>query len=191
MKKMVLVVLVSMAFAQEPVKFRGAFVGEPLSDFVDCSSSKAKKLKNEYRLHGNLCAGKRGVVFNTRTKGLLNPKTEGEAFWFDNSKLIRIQIFVPNDDWEKVRYDISGKMGEPVREVPQVFQNGFGARWEYDQGFWVKGNVVVYAGVKVLTIGGSAVANPLSNGAATSGIEVTVTDAEHAKLPSTSPNTMD
>jgi hypothetical protein len=55
----------------------------------------------------------------------------------------------------------------------------------------VKGNVVVYAGVKVLTLGGSAIADPLSNGAATRGIEVTITDAEHAKLPSTTPNSMD
>jgi hypothetical protein len=33
--------------------------------------------------------------------------------------------------------------------------------------------------------------NPLSHRIETEGIEVTITDAEHAKLPSTTPSTLD
>lgn len=176
---------------QEPIKFRGAFVGESLSDFVDCGSGKGKVLKEGYKSHGKLCEGKKGVVFHTKTKGFMDPKTDSQALMFEDRKLFRITIFVPNEDWEKVRYDINDKMGQPASEVPQAFQNGFGARWEYNQGFWSNGNTVVFAGIKVLTIGGEAIRSPFSNQPATRGIEVTITDAEHAKLPSTSPNTMD
>jgi len=67
-----LLVVVGCAFAQEPVKFRGAWIGQPLSDYVDCSSGKAKKLLPQYRTHGNICAGKRGLVFHTKTKGFMD-----------------------------------------------------------------------------------------------------------------------
>ena len=98
---------------------------------------------------------------------------------------------VPNEDWEKVRYDLSEKLGPPLEEVPQVFQNGFGARWEYERGFWNKGDVVAYAGVKVETLGHQAINNPFTNQPDLDGIEITVTDAQHAKLPQTRPNSLD
>jgi hypothetical protein len=68
---------------------------------------------------------------------------------------------------------------------------GFGARWEYEQAFWQKDDVVAFAKIKVATIGGSAIRNPATNLPDTEGIEVTITDAEHAKLPSTLPNSLD
>jgi hypothetical protein len=133
MKRLALVLMMcACAFAEEPIKFRGAWIGKPLSDYVDCSSGKAKKLVREYRTHGNLCAGS-GFVFHTKTKGFMDPKTEGESFIFEDAKLVRITLLIANEDWEKVRYDLTEKLGEPVSEVPQVFQSEFGARWEYDQ----------------------------------------------------------
>ena len=193
MKRLVvmLLVVVGCAFAQEPVKFRGAWIGQPLSDYVDCSSGKAKKLLHDYRTHGNICAGKRGIVFHTKTKGFMDPKTEGESYIFEDAKLVRITLLIPNEDWEKVKYDLSQKLGPPTSEVPEVYQNGFGARWEFSQGFWVKGDTVVVAGINVEHAGGIAIPRALGNSPATSGIQVTITDAQHAKLPSTTPSTID
>src|SRR5207245_6447790 len=37
----VMLIMLGCAFAQEPVKFRGAWIGQLLSDYVDCSSGHA------------------------------------------------------------------------------------------------------------------------------------------------------
>jgi hypothetical protein len=185
------ILLAAMVFAEEPIRFRGAYVGEPLSDFVDCDGAKGKSRKPDYKLHGKVCEGNPGRVFHTKTKGLMNPKTEGEVLWFEDHKLVKITIMVPNEDWDKVRYDLSEKLGPPLEEVPQVFQNGFGARWEYDRGFWSKGDIVAYAGIQVETLGHQAINDPFTNKPAVNGIETTVTDAQHAKLPQTRPNSLD
>ena len=121
----------------------------------------------------------------------MSPKLEGEGFAFENGKLFRITIYIPNQDWDKVRFDLTEKLGEPVKEVPQVFQNAFGARYEYEQGFWQKGDIVAFGKIKVSTLGNEAIKNPFTNLPDTEGIEVTITDAEHAKLPSASPNSLD
>jgi hypothetical protein len=192
MKKMVLMLLVTVAFAQEPIKFRGAFIGEPLSDFVDCASGKGKLLREGYKTHGKLCEGKKGIVFHTKTKGFMDPKTEGESLLFEDRNLIEIRILVPNEnDRQKVRYDLIEKLGPPASELPKVYQNGFGARWEFERGFWSSGNLVVFAEIRVVTLFGSPVKRALGDAPATNGIEVTIMDAERAKLPSTSPNSMD
>jgi hypothetical protein len=176
----------SFSFGQsnEPIKFRGAYVGEPVTDLVDCSSGKAKK--DGYKVHGNVCAGKKGYVFHTKIHGLMNPKEEGERFRVEDGKIAVITILVPNTDWEKVRYDLTEKLGDPLSEAPQVYQNGFGATWEYDRGFWVNGDTVASAGIKVLPV--HAVFN---NGMATEGIQITIMSAERAKLPNTTPNSLD
>jgi hypothetical protein len=176
---------------EAPIRFRGAHLGQSLFDYVDCSSGKGRKLKQSYRLHGDLCRGKKGAVYNTKSVGLMNPKTHGEIFWFDNFKLNTIKILIPDEDFEKVKYDLSEKLGPPASEVPQVFQNGFGARWEFEQGFWQKGNIVAAAGVRVTTLGGSAIRGPFSNKPATQGIIVTIMDAATAKVPSSRPNVLD
>jgi hypothetical protein len=188
MKKLVLLLLVYSAFAQEPIKFRGAYIGQPLSDYVDCAAKKPVVIKEGYKTNAKkLCESLRGLVSHITVKGFLNPRDQGEFLWFEAQKLFKIQIRIPNEDWEKVRYDLTEKLGEPVSEVPQVFQNGFGARWEYDQGFWVKDNVVVYAGIKVLP----GIEKALGPGPATDGIQITIIDAKHAKLPSSLPSTLD
>jgi hypothetical protein len=138
-----------------------------------------------------LCEGKRGLILHTQTKGLMDPKTSGESFVVEDRKVIRIVLFVPNEDWDKVRYDLTQKLGSPSSELPEVYQNGFGARWEFSQGFWSKGDLVVVAGVKVLTLLGSCVERALGPGCATDGIRITITDAAHAKLPSTLPSTLE
>lgn len=182
MKTLLLMLVMSgCVFAEEPLKFRGAWIGQSLSDYVDCSSGKAKKLNPEYRTHGNLCAGGQGFLFHTKTKGHLDPKTEGETYIFEDAKVVRITLLIPNEDWEKVKYDLTQKLGAPSSEVPEVYQNGFGARWELSQGFWVNGDIVVTAGVR------SGVLNALD----TRGIQVIITDTQHAKLPSTTPSTID
>jgi hypothetical protein len=186
--------LLAIASAQDrsqPIKFRGAYIGEPLSEFVDCDGGKGKLIKEGYKLHGKLCDGKKGIVYRTHTHGFMAPKTEGEVFTFEDRRLVQIKIEISNEDWAKVKYDLSQKLGEPQSEVPQVFQNGFGARWEYDQGFWVKQDIVAYAGIKVETLGNEAIRNPFTNQPDTQGIEVTITDAIHAKLPQTRPNSLD
>lgn len=183
----VILCLACTAFAADPITFRGAFIGEPLSDYVDCSSGKAKSLKEGFKTHGKICEGKRGSVYHTQTKGVLDPKTAGESFDIENEKIIRIRIYVPReDDWEKVRYDLTQKLGNPVSEIPDVYQNGFGARWEFNQGFWVKENIVAYAGIKALPV-----QKVFGSGPATAGIEINITDADHAKLPSTTPSILD
>src|SRR5882724_8738736 len=164
--------MVSLGFAEDPIKFRGAYIGQPVFDYVDCSSGKGKVLVPGYKAHGKLCEGKRGVIERTKGHGLLEIKEEGEAFMFDESKIVRIMIFVPNNDWEKVRYDLTQKLGEPKSEVPQVFQNNFGARWEVAQGFWQKGDTVAFAKVHVMTVGHEVSTNPLTGRASSSGIEV-------------------
>jgi hypothetical protein len=184
--------VVGYAQQTELLKFRGAYVGQPISDYVDCSSRHAKTLQEGWKTHGDICRGKRGWIFHTKGKlvGLV-PKLEGESFVIENEKIATIKLYVPNEDWEKVRYDLIQKMGQPASEVPEVYQNGFGARWEFSRGFWSTGNVVVAAGVKVESVGGVAMSGPFSNAPQTRGIEVTITDAEHAKLPSTRPSTVD
>ena len=110
---------------------------------------------------------------------------------FENGKLFRITINIPNEDWNKVRFDLTEKLGEPAKELPQVFQNAFGARYEYEQGFWQKGEIVAFAKIKVAALGNQVIRNPFTNRPDTEGIEVTITDAIHAKLPDTPPSTMD
>jgi len=85
----------------EPIKFRGAYIGEPLSDYMDCSDSKGKLLRDGYKVHGKLCEGQKGSISNVKSKGgfMKESKLEGEAFLFEGSKLVRIVIQVPNDDW--------------------------------------------------------------------------------------------
>jgi hypothetical protein len=74
----------------------------------------------------------------------------------------------------------------PTSEVPQVYQNGFGARWEYDQGFWVKDNIVVCAGIQVL----AGIEKAFGPGPATEGIQITITDARtHAATITTAVTT--
>ena len=53
--------------------------------------------------------------------------------------------------------------------------------------FWVKDNIVVYAGIRVL----AGIEKAFGPGLATEGIQITITDAEHAKLPETRPSTLD
>ena len=185
------VVLSSVASAQEPIKFRGAYIGEPLGDFLDCSRSKPIVLKDGYKVHGKLCEGKKGSIYRMHARGVLIIKDEGEVFMFENRSLFRILISVPNEDWEKIRYDLTEKLGEPKSEVPTVYQNAYGARWEYNQGFWEKGNTVAFAGVRVAHLGSQAINAPLSNQPQTEGIQITVTDAVHAKLPRTTANSLD
>lgn len=188
------VLLASRPFSaqqSEPIRFRGAYVGQPISDYVDCSSRHPKALHEGWRTHGDICSGKRGYILHTKAKGIMSPKLEGESFVIENSKIATIKLFVPNDDWDKVRYDLTQKMGPPVSEVPDIYQNGFGARWEYSKGFWSNGDIVVAAGVKVDTFAGTAMTGPFNNTPRTMGIRITITDAEHAKLPSTLPSTVD
>lgn len=181
----IMMCLATAALAADQLTFRGAYIGEPVSDFVDCSSGKAKTLKEGYRTHGKVCDG-RGYIFHTKVKGLLDPKTSGEAMVTESGKITRIRIFVPNEDWEKVRYDLTQKMGDPVSEVPDVYQNALGGRWEFNQGFWANGNIVAFAGIKVLPV-----RKAFGNGPATDGIEINIMDAQHAKLPNTTPSTLD
>ena len=112
-------------------------------------------------------------------------------FTFESGKLVVIKIMIPNDDWDKVKYDLTQKIGDPLSEAPTVYQNGFGAKWEYGKGFWVKGDVVAAAGVRVEHLGNEAIKNPFTNQPDTQGIEITIMSAERAKLPSTTPNSLD
>jgi hypothetical protein len=185
MKVLIAVTLLcGFCFAQdEPIKFRGAYLGEPVTDFVDCSSSKGKLIKDGYKLHGHACESN-GIVSRIKVHGSFAKAAsrDGEELYFENQKLVRMKIYVPDDDWDKVRYDLSQKLGEPVSEPPQVYQNGFGARWEYGQGFWMKGDTVAYAGVKVGPVGGLNF---------THGIEISITDSTRAKVASSTPSTLD
>ncbi len=195
-KAMFTVVLLSagLCCAEEPIRFRKAYLGQPLSDYADCSSGKAKSLLAGYRTHGKLCQGKHGFVFHTKVSGLWNPRESGERLEFEDRTLYKITIYVPNDDWAKVRYDLSEKLGEPLSEVPQTYQNLLGARWEFNQGFWRKGNVVAYAGMKVDTIapcgGISALAKP-QGVPCSDNIRIIITTPERAGEPDTKPNSLD
>src|SRR2546421_7923612 len=178
MKKLVLALVViaagCAAFAQqsEPIKFRAAWIGQPISDYADCSSGKGKSLRDGYKLHGKPCTGL-GSVFRTKMKHFMSSTMQGEGFAFENGKLFRIMIYIPNEDWDKVRFDLTEKLGEPAKELPQVFQNAFGAHYEYEQGFWQKGSIVAFAKIKVATLGNQAIRNPFTNRPDTEGIEVT------------------
>jgi hypothetical protein len=185
---------VSIAFGEEPIKFRGAWISQPLSDYVDCSSGKAKSLRPDYRPHGKLCAGQRGSISHDKAHArFLGPVTDqGEIFLFENRMLIQIAIFAENEgDWDKIKYDLTEKLGKPISEVPTVYQNAFGARWEYDHGFWVKDRIVASAGIRVEHAGGAAHPGLFSNHPETSGVEIIIMSAERAKLPSTRPNSLD
>lgn len=179
--------------AEPPITFRGAYIGQPLSDYLDCSARKPKSLKEGYKSHGKLCEGRIGVVerlkMHTRILGALvsneDSSEEGESFTFEESRITRIKIYLPDESaWEKLKYDLTQKLGPPTQEIPQVYQNAFGARWEYDQGVWIHGNIVAFAGIKVSRL-------QIGNRPTTGGVELTVTDTNHAKLPSTSPSSLD
>jgi hypothetical protein len=189
---------VSELVAQEPVRFRGAYVGQPLSELIDCSQKKPRALVDGYKVHGKVCDGERGVIARLKghsrvMRGMLQSLSdshsyigtsfEGEEFFLDKSRVVRIRIsFAEEGEWEKVKYDLTQKLGPPSSEVPQVYQNGFGARWEYDQGFWVKGDIVAYAGVKTSGVGSHVM---------TEGIQLNITDAATAKMPWTTQSTLD
>jgi hypothetical protein len=184
--------LTGLAFAVEPIKFRGAYIGEPLSDFVDCFSHKPRALKDGAHVHGKVCEGKRGAVYSTKTSGLMSPKFEGESFNFEDQKLIEIVMYVAHEsEWEKVRYDLTQKMGEPRSEVPEIYQNLLGARWEANQGLWVKDDIVAAAGIKVAKLFGAPMQDPLTKAPETEGIQIKIVSAERAKLPETRPSTLD
>jgi hypothetical protein len=121
----------------------------------------------------------------------MDPSPVGEWLLFESQKLVEIKIFVKNDDWAKTKYDLTEKLGQPVSEVPQVFQNALGARWEYPEGFWLKGNTVAVARVKVSNEPKTfAILSPADQ-PITHGIEITITDSDRAKLPSKTPNSLD
>lgn len=195
MKKLfaILLLFVPVAFAEDSIKFRGAYIGQPVSDWVDCSSRKAKSVVDGFKVHGKICEGGKGAI--SHLKGhqhfMAGPTEEGEIFFVENRKITTIKIMIPNNDWDKVKYDLTQKLGEPLSEAPTVYQNGFGARWEYGKGFWVKGNVVAAAGVKVAHLGNQAINGLGSNTPETEGIEITIMSAERAKLPSAAPNSLD
>jgi hypothetical protein len=195
MKKMVLLLLVCspLLFAQDAIRFRGAYLGEPLSDFADCSSGKIKVIKQDYKAHGKICEGKPGVISRLKNKAFLGVVFEGESFTFSESRIVAITIFVPNEDWQKVRDDLTEKLGAPSKEVPQVYQNGFGAHWEYGQGFWQATDLVAFAKVKVANVGGVTINRPFSNTPQTEGIEVRIMGPEMAKRAKLLPggNTLD
>jgi len=181
----------SLAFAQDqPIKFRGAYIGQPLTDYGQCNGNKIKLTADGFKSHGRVCDGK-GLIYHTKTRGLMNPKTEGEVLYFENQKLAEIKIMIPNEDWDKIKYDMTGKMGQPLSEAPTVYQNGFGARWEYSRGFWEKDGIVAAAGIKVLDIGGQALKDPLTNQPDTEGIEIRIMSANRAKMPETQPSSLD
>jgi hypothetical protein len=169
----------------EPIKFRGAYIGEALADFVDCSRHQQKSLKEGYKVSGKVCEGKPGAVGRVKFSSFLTMREEGENFLFRDKILYRIVIWVSNDDWEKVKYDLTQKLGEPVTQMPDVYQNGFGARWEFSQGMWIKDDLVAVAGMQVDT-------TPVfSNHPVSKGIQISITDKTHAKLPSTRLNSLD
>lgn len=178
--------LVGLAVAAEPIKFRGAYIGEPLSDFVDCSSRKPHALKEGLKIHGKVCNGGRGLLYATKTSGFMGPqRTEGESFSIEGQKVVEITIYVGHEsDWEKVKYDLTEKLGEPRSEVPEVYQNLMGARWEANQGLWVKDDIVAAAGIKVLKLFGSPMQDPFTNAPTTEGIQIKIMSAERAKLDS-------
>ena len=188
----VMLLAASFLSAEEPIKFRGAYIGQPMSELVDCSSGKAKVLADGFKAHGKICDGKGSIshikVHSHFTRGTTE---EGEVFSFEDNKLAVIKIMIPNDDWDKVKYDLTQKMGEPQSEAPTVYQNGFGAKSEFGKGFWVKGDLVAAAGIRVSHLGNEAIKNPLTHQPDTQGIEITIMSAQRAKLPSTTPNSLD
>jgi len=100
MRLFVAVLLLSAAFAQtdssaQPIKFRGAYIGEPVSDLVDCSSGKPKVLREEYKAHGK--CGTRMALTRMKSKAhFMGPVTDdGEVFLFEEGKLAQIKIFTP------------------------------------------------------------------------------------------------
>ena len=189
---------VSELVAPEPIRFRGAYVGQPLSELIDCSQKKPRALVDGYKVHGKVCDGEHGVIARLKLhsrvlRGMLQSLSdshsyigtsfEGEEFFLDKSHVVRIRIsFAEEGEWEKVKYDLTQKLGPPSSEVPQVYQNGFGARWEYDQGFWVKDDIVAYAGVKTSGAGSHVMIE---------GIQLNITDAATAKMPWTTQSTLD
>jgi hypothetical protein len=185
----ILLLCVPICLAQNEPAFRGGFIGQPLSDYADCSSRKPKSIREGYKAYGK-CDGKVAIT-RTHARSFMDPDPVGETFRFENQKLVEILIYIKNEDWEKTKYDLTQKLGQPRSEIPQIYQNGFGARWEFPQGFWSDGRIVAAARVKVDEFAGVANHKFFSNEIATKGIEIIITDAERAKLPSTQPNSLD
>ncbi len=161
MKYAVLVLLLSsFAIAQDqPIKFRGAYIGQPVSDYGQCNGGKLRLNAEGFKTRGKICDGRKGSIYQIKSH-FISSKEEGKILLFENQKVIEIKILIGNDDWDKVRYDLTQKLGDPLSEAPTVYQNGFGARWEFDKGFWVRGDLVAAAGIKPLTLGGGLVDEP-------------------------------
>jgi hypothetical protein len=195
MKSLALLLLCCVGcFSQDskPVTFRGGYIGQPLSDYADCSSGKPKSIKEGYKVYGN-CKLKRAAVAHTRARNFMDPSPVGEEFSFENDKLVEIHIYIKDEDWAKTKYDLTAKLGSPISENPQVFSNNFGGRWEYGQGSWIKGDIAAIARVKVdvsmeplANFDGRVAEQPM-----TKGIEIIVTDSARAKLPSSTRSTLD
>jgi hypothetical protein len=103
-------------------------ISENLSLILLTALLEGKLIKDGYKLHGHACESN-GIVSRIKVHGSFAKAAsrDGEELYFENQKLVRMKIYVPDDDWDKVRYDLSQKLGEPVSEPPQVYQNGFGA----------------------------------------------------------------
>jgi hypothetical protein len=141
-----------------------------------------------FHLHGKLCEEGRGRIENMKHKsrGFLDALNEnktvkkansedGMEIKFENGKIDSIRIQLPEEaEWENLAADITAKLGKPVDQHGQTFQNKFGARWEFPLSTWEKDGVIATALVEAKTeFDGKAIT--------TAGIKVFITSSAKYK----------
>jgi hypothetical protein len=64
---------------------------------------------------------------------------------FDNDKLVKIVVEFWHQGWSEVLPDLISKFGKPREEHVNTMQNGFGAKFDFQQAGWATSNYVLAA----------------------------------------------
>ena len=142
----------------QPIKFRGAYIGEPLADFVTCPGNKP--IDPAFKVHGNLCEEGKGRIENMKSKsrGFMDAMTkktvqktlshDGVEITVVDGKIDAIRIQLPEEtDWDNLAADITAKLGKPIDQRGRSFQNKFGAHYDFPLSIWKRDGVIATAGV--------------------------------------------
>ena len=142
-----LVVLASFAQAQQPgpLQFHGVSLGQPASAYIDCSSGKLLKGGRSFKALKKICAGEEQslVVSWTNVGNILNVVEDKDTVIFNKGKITSIGLGMHKQTFGNVVSDMTVKLGrKPDNIDPQVFQNAYGAAWNFGKAVW-NGDVVV------------------------------------------------
>lgn len=167
----------------QPPKFHGAYLGQPASDYIDCSTGKTmEKWSAGTKGRGrDICDGKVGVIARSKKIDVLR-KYDLDRLFFSGSKVTSIMITMHSEKFDVVVADMATKLGrKPDSTDPSTFQNAYGAKWSFNKAMWLGvPGVIVEDNVNNEDV-------PLM----ADGVAVTVMDANALPKDTNKPNSLD